>query len=90
MTQKNMNQKGAGLLGLLMAVAIIGLLAYGGYSVWNKDKKIDINNNEQVENNINKINQNPIQLHQIKMKAQNDIEEINKRTREQASSTENY
>jgi len=29
-------------------------------------------------------------LHQIKMKAQNDIDEINERTSEQASSTKNY
>lgn len=85
-----MNQKGAGLLGLLIVAAIVGLLAYGGYSFWNKDKQIDINSDQQVENNINEINQNPVQLHQIKMKAQNDIDEINERTSEQASSTKNY
>jgi len=82
-----MNQKGAGLLGLLIVVAIIGLLAYGGYFAWNKDKKIDINDNQQVEKNINEINRNPVQLHQIKMKAQEDIKEINNRT---ASSIDNY
>jgi len=82
-----MNQKGSGLLGLLFVVAIICLLAYGSYSVWHKDKEIDINDNQQVENNINEINQSPIQLHQIRMQAQEDIEEINNKI---ASSSDNY
>ena len=49
-----MNQKGEGLLGLLIVIAIIGLLAYGGYSFWQKSAKVDVNNTQQVENKINK------------------------------------
>lgn len=82
-----MNQRGVGLLGLLIVVAIIGLLAYGSYSFWNNDKKIDIKDGQQVENNMKEINQNPVQLHEIKVNAQQDIEMINRRI---ASSTDNY
>lgn len=69
-----MNQKGAGLIGLLLTVAIIGIMAYGSYVFWNKDEKTD-------------NNQNPVQLHNIKVKAQQDIENINKTI---ASSSNNY
>jgi prepilin-type N-terminal cleavage/methylation domain-containing protein len=82
-----MNQKGFGLLEIILVVAVIGLLTYGGYSFWQKGAKVDINNTQQVENKINEIRQNPVELRDIKMKAQNDIEAINKRI---ASSTENY
>ncbi|HOZ56058.1 MAG: hypothetical protein BWY51_00288 [Parcubacteria group bacterium ADurb.Bin316] len=85
-----MNQKGAGLLGLLIVAAIVGLLAYGGYSFWNKDKKTDINNLQQVEDNINETRQNPVELHNIKMKATEEINKINQTIKEQASSTDNY
>ena len=84
-----MDQKGAGLLGLLIVVAIIGLLAYGGYSFWQKGAPVDINNEQQVENNIKEINSNPIQLHQIKVKATDEINKINQRLKEEASSSEN-
>ncbi|MCX6796752.1 MAG: hypothetical protein NTW06_04645 [Candidatus Falkowbacteria bacterium] len=82
-----MNQKGAGLLGLLIVVSIIALLAYGSYSYWNKNKETELNNNQQVENDIKKLNQNLIELYQTKMKAKQDIEEINRKI---ASSSENY
>ena len=82
-----MKQNGSGLLEIILVVAVIGLLSYGGYSFWHKGAKVDLNNDQQVENNIKEINSNPVQLHQIKVKAQNDIEAINKMM---ASSTENY
>lgn len=82
-----MNQKGAGLIGLLIAVVIIALLAYGGYSFLGKEKKVDLNNNEEIEKNLNTINSSLVEMHQIKMNAQKDIEEINKRI---ASSSEEY
>ncbi len=75
---------------MLIVAAIVGLLAYGGYSFWNKDKKTDINNLQQVEDNINETRQNPVELHNIKMKATEEINKINQTIKEQASSTDNY
>ncbi len=85
-----MKQNGFGLLEIILVIAVIGLLTYGGYSWWHKGVKVDVSNEQQVENNINKINQNPIQLHQIKVKAADDLNKINQRLKEEASSTENY
>lgn len=84
-----MSHKGFGLLEIIIVVAVIGLFAYGGYFFWNKDvKKVDLNNNQQVEDNIKEIRQNPVELHNIKMKASEDVNKINQQTREVASSVE--
>jgi prepilin-type N-terminal cleavage/methylation domain-containing protein len=83
-----MNQKGFGLIEILLVVAIVALLAYGGYTFWEKNKKVDINNVQQVEDNIKDIRQNPVELHDIKMKAAEDINKINQKTRQMASSAE--
>lgn len=75
-------------MGLLVVVAIIGLLAYGGYSFWHKGIKVDMNNEQQVENNIKAASQSPVIMHQIKVKAADDLSKINQRLKEEASSTE--
>ena len=82
-----MFQKGFGILEVLLVITIVALLSYGGYAFWDNKKKVDINNVQQVESNIKDIRQNPVQLHEIKKKAQDDIEEINKKI---ASSSDNY
>jgi prepilin-type N-terminal cleavage/methylation domain-containing protein len=83
-----MSQKGFGLIEILFVIAVIALLSYGSYTFLGKNKKVDINNAEQVEKNMKDIRQNPVELHQIKMKAVNEINKINQKTREEASSTE--
>ena len=83
-----MNQKGFGLIEILLVITVVALLSCGGYAFWGKNKKIDINDNQQVENNINEVRQNPVQLHEMKMKAQDDISKINGQTRQIASSSE--
>lgn len=73
-----MGQKGAGLIGLLIVIVIVALFAYGGYSFYDKDKKVDLNNDQEIEKNLKTIRNNPVGMHQIKVNAQKDIESINK------------
>ena len=83
-----MSQKGFGLIEILLVVTVIALLSYGGYIFWGSNKKVDVNNVQQVEDNIKDIRQNPVILHEIKTKAQDDIRKINEQTGQMASSSE--